>query len=240
MTDQEMIKLASKAKILGILKVIETYCGNKCYLISKSKEEHLLLIPSNVRRLNNSMGDVNEFCFTKHISKVLGTLKVIGGLGLLDCTAMFRLCNFTELDLSELDTSEVLTMSEMFRNSRIKNLILGDFNTFYVEDMSYMFSDCIIPEINLSTFSTYYVKDMGYMFDHCSTYDLIFDSFNTASVTDMECMFNECSARLIDLSSFSVTDRVCITNMFTNCSGDVRISNHILYKEYIYREQTNW
>lgn len=88
MTDQEIKKLAVKAKILGILTEIPTYCNHICHLISKSKTEHILLIPSDVEVLN----DYYTFTpFSKQIQNLKGTLKVIGGSGLIDIQRMFRL-----------------------------------------------------------------------------------------------------------------------------------------------------
>jgi len=120
--------------------------------------------------------------------------------------------NLREIDVSYLDTSDVIDMSHMFlmsntvsgedSKSKLTNIIgLNVFNTSKVTDMSYMFaSSNQLSSLDVSSFDTSQVTNMKTMFGNCANLtSLDISHFNTSKVTDMSYMFST------DSSGFSNT-----------------------------------
>jgi surface protein len=103
-----------------------------------------------------------------------------------------------ELDLSNLDTSNVRDMSSMFSGmSGLTNIDVSSFNTSNVTNMSSMFSGMSgLTNIDVSSFNTSNVTDMNSMFADVNSYStsaltsLDLSSFDTNNVTDLSNMFS--------------------------------------------------
>ena len=135
-----------------------------------------------------------------------------------------NLTNVTSIDLSNMDTSGVINMSNMFSdNTSLTNITFGDnFNTANVINMSGMFKNCtILKTIDLSSFDTSNATLMGSMFMNCQgLQNLDLKSFNTSNVTNMLYMFYNCSSLTsLDLSSFNTSNVERMDAMFYNCSS---------------------
>ena len=105
--------------------------------------------------------------------------------------------NVASIDLSALDTSEVIYMSGMFSYCRkLTSLDLTNFDTSKVTKMSGMFRECrSLTSLNVSKFDTSQVTNMSSMFKNCSSLiSLDVSDFDTSQVTDMNCMFSNCPA----------------------------------------------
>ena len=73
-----------------------------------------------------------------------------------DCSCMFYDCkDIIEIDLSQLDTENVIYMNSMFSGCwQLKSIDLSSFNTKKLVSMEKIFSHCICLEsVNLSSFS---------------------------------------------------------------------------------------
>ena len=141
-----------------------------------------------------------------------------------DSSEMFREFRIiTNLDLSNLDTSNVTDMEFMFWNClALTSLDLSSFNTASVSNMNYMFDGCrALTSLDLSNFNTSKVTDMSYMFYHCEALtSLDLSSFNTASVSNMSRMFLSCQALTsLDVSSFNTSNVTNMCMMFWNCQA---------------------
>lgn len=139
------------------------------------------------------------------------------------CNRMFyKKKKITEIDFSNLDTSNVTNMQYMFCLCKeIKTLDLSSFNTSSVTSMHSMFSGCeSLKILNITSFDTSKVKDMAYMFNNCSSLtDIDLSSFNTINATDMLQMFGFCSSLInLDLSNFNSAKVTDMTFMFDGCS----------------------
>ena len=138
-------------------------------------------------------------------------------------SSMFRWFTMIEsLDFSNIDTSEVNTMSAMFYWMRnLKTINFGNFNTSKVTDMSAMFGCTFnLTELNLSTFDTSKVIGMSYMFHGTYVQKLDLSSFNTSNVINMYSMF-EATSRLKEINFGDNFNTEKVTNMgrmFTNTS----------------------
>ena len=135
-----------------------------------------------------------------------------------------NLTNVTSIDLSNMDTSGVINMSNMFSdNTSLTNITFGDnFNTANVINMSGMFRNCtILKTIDLSSFDTSNATIMTSMFMNCQgLQNLDLKSFNTGNVTSMLNMFYNCSSLTsLDLSSFNTSNVERMEAMFYNCSS---------------------
>ena len=135
-----------------------------------------------------------------------------------------NLTNVTSIDLSNMDTSGVINMSNMFSdNTSLTNITFGDnFNTANVINMSGMFKNCtILKTIDLSSFDTSNATIMTSMFMNCQgLQNLDLKSFNTGNVTSMLNMFYNCSSLTsLDLSSFNTSNVERMEAMFYNCSS---------------------
>ena len=129
--------------------------------------------------------------------------------GMTDAGGMFWDCgNLTAVDLSNFDTSQLVSTSYMFSGcENLESIDFNHFNTENLERIDRMFERCTkLTSIDLSSFDTRDVTNMNGVFSGCknlTTVDL--SSFDTSSVTDMSYMFYGCSRLTsIDLSSFNV------------------------------------
>lgn len=162
------------------------------------------------------------------------------------CEKMFSDCAvIASIDLSNFDTSSVVTMKSMFYNCKaLTNLDVSNLNTSKVTDMSFMFYFCIkmqnynlsnfdtsnvttmycmfvynsaLKSLDLSNFNTSKVTNMSWMFALCGELESInISNFNTSNVTDMSIMFRECKKlKSLDVSSFNTSKVTNMSYMFT-------------------------
>ena len=136
----------------------------------------------------------------------------------------------TTLDVSNLDTSNVINMSRMFEDSTITQIKgLDKWDTSKVTDMSYMFLNTNnLLSLDLSKFNTSNVKFMNGMFEKAkSLKTLDLSNFDTSKVEHMGTwnysyggMFQDCSSLTsINLSSFNTSNVTTMGNMFKGCSS---------------------
>ena len=123
-----------------------------------------------------------------------------------------------DLDLSNFDTSKVMTMNEMFANMyNLTSLNLSNFDTSKVTDMYGMFAYMHrLTSLNLSNFDTSNVTGMRGMFDGMSSLtSLDLSNFDTSKVTDMGGMFSDMSnLTSLDLSNFNTSNVTDMSDMF--------------------------
>lgn len=211
-TDQEIQNIIAKSRMLGLrVDEILTEDNNKCYLIYRTKNELLLLIPSDVT-------ESPRFLFqNSYIQKA----EVLGGSGLINTKKMFADCAAQELNLSKFDTSNVINMDEMFYGCKTKKLDLSSFNTHKVVNISRMFFGCRAKTLNISNFDTSKVTDMGGLFKSCWVDDIDLSVFNTSNVTNMAGMFSYCKFKQLDLSNFDTSNVTDMGSMFYNSNIEI-------------------
>ena len=118
---------------------------------------------------------------------------------MVSCKNMFyKRTNIIEIDFSNFDFSNVITMLGMFSDcSQLEKINFGSklkINTSKVTSVSYMFSNCIkLKELNLGNFNTSSVTNFkGFLF-HCENLEYIdLSSFETYSAISMHHMFFHC------------------------------------------------
>ena len=148
---------------------------------------------------------------------------------LTNCRSMFMdLSNLIEIDLSNFDASESVSMFKMFSSCiNLKSVIIGkNFDSSKVRDMGFMFQDCeSLISLDLSNLNTKSSNSMTYMFENCfllKSLNLI--NFDTSSVTTMASMFENCHSLVsLNLSNFNTSNVDCLNDMFSNCISLKRV-----------------
>ena len=139
---------------------------------------------------------------------------------ILSCDNMFyNLANIIEIDLTNLNTSEVTNMTNMFsRCSSLQKINFGNIDTSSVKYMKNMFSNCIsLISIDISNLDTSQVEDISYIFSGCLYLVAInLENINTSSVQNMKGLFKHCEKlKSIDLSNFDTSKVIDMTEMFS-------------------------
>lgn len=146
-----------------------------------------------------------------------------------DASFMFANYEGTSLDLSTLDTSNVVTMKNMFfQVKKLTHFNFENLDTHNVTDMSAMFKSFGnsggITTLDLTSFDTSKVQNFSDMFASAYYLKVIdLSSFDTSSATNMWGMFDKCQyLETIYVSASFVTDNVTeqmSTDMFANNTG---------------------
>lgn len=132
----------------------------------------------------------------------------IGKGTLKNIEEIFGQCrSITELDLTNLDISQVTDMSGAFVECKnLKKINISNWNTSNVKDMSSLFYGCYnLDSINTASFDTSKVINMENMFRQCAHIkELNLTNFDTSNVINMSNMFDYCEwLEKLDISSFS-------------------------------------
>ena len=135
----------------------------------------------------------------------------------------YKTSNFTSIDLSGFNTSQVKGMFNMFLGmSNLTSLNLSNFNTSNVTDMNSMFSGMSnLVTLDLSNFDTSNVTDMNSMFSGMSNLtSLNLSNFNTSKVTNMRNMFrNMSNLTTLNLSNFNTSNVTSMDYMFSGMTN---------------------
>ena len=131
--------------------------------------------------------------------------------------------NVDTLDLTGLDTSNMISMSYMFYNSNsLKSINLSNFNTSKLLYANNMFNGCTsLESLDLSNFNTSKVTNFSNMFRDCQKMkEINLSNFDTSSATTFANLFHNCSSlTTLDLSSFNTNKVTYMGSMFYNCSS---------------------
>ena len=140
----------------------------------------------------------NSECMFSELNKVLSiNLSNLDTSNVITMEAMFYFCRrLTTIDLTPLNTSNVTSMNEMFRGcSGMTSLDLTPLDTNNVTDISGMFHGCSgLTNLDLTPLDNGLVTDMSRMFYNCKRLaNLNLTPLSTSNVTNMSSMFSECS-----------------------------------------------
>ena len=231
---------------LSEIKLVIKGKGNHYFLYNNFNPE-----PSEVI-INNDIKDSGIKCYT--FTEELNTVVIKFNKSITSCENMFYgLANITEIDLSNFDTSKVVSMGAMFylcsnleriyfgnintssvkrinnlfsRCTKLTSIDVSNFNTSSVTTISSMFQFCeSLTSIDVSNFDTHNVEDMFDMFAYCS--NLItanVSNFNTSKVKNMQGIFYKCyKLKYLDLSSLDTSSATNAKSLFTECNSLVYI-----------------
>ena len=137
---------------------------------------------------------------------------------------MFESCNELEyLDLSEWDTSNVISMKVLFQQcDKLKQIkLVNKFSTNKVVSMAGMFQKCYeLENLDLTNFNTANVTNIECMFHECKKLKKIkgISKFNTNKVISMERMFDYClELEYLDLTNWNTMNVIDMKGMFNYC-----------------------
>ncbi len=140
----------------------------------------------------------------------------INGKPIVSMSGMFDGSQATSIELSTLDTSNVIYMDYMFNESKATTLDLSSFNTSNVKYMNSMFGTNNAAILNLSSFNTSKVTNMASMFLESQATTLDVSNFDTSNVTNMMIMFAGSQATTIKgLENFDTSNVKYMVNMFS-------------------------
>lgn len=136
---------------------------------------------------------------------------------------LFKNCyNLQTVNLGKIDTSNVTDMELMFVScNKLASIDVSSLNTSNVTNMKGMFSGCTsLQMLDLSMFDTMKVVTMSYMFSLCSQLKSVnLANFNTDSLQDISYMFNGCnSIQTLDLSNFNTENVTNMKGLFNSCT----------------------
>ena len=147
----------------------------------------------------------------------------------------------TELDVTNLNTSNVTIMHSMFYMCNLlTSLDVSNFNTSNVTIMHSMFYMCsLLTSLDLSNFDTSKVTNMSSMFNGCRVLtSLDLSNFDTSNVTNMSSMFNSCSELAsLDLSNFDTSNVTNMSYMFSGCTALTHIKCKQAFKDWCWTNQ---
>ena len=198
------------------------YIGTDKYVIVPKVIKGVTVTKTGVHYQNTTYGMFSTG------SNVIG-VALEEGSSITNMDYMFYMHTYYSLDLSRLDTRNVVSMFSMFRNTRVmgKLDLTGLFNTSNVTNMGYMFYQFLTRDdvLDLSSFNTSKVTNMNNMFRSINFFntsygykgiELNLSSFNTTNVTNMSDMFrnSRMTNNFLDLSSFDTSNVTNMGNMF--------------------------
>ena len=137
---------------------------------------------------------------------------------------MFQMCiNLEKVEFGNIITSNVVNMAQLFYEcNKLESVDVSKFDTSKVTDMQGMFYNCFsLSTIDLSNFITSNVENIRIFLYNCYSLNSIdVSKFDTSKVANMEGMFYNCSSlKSIDLSNFNTSNVENLRIFLYNCYG---------------------
>ena len=103
-----------------------------------------------------------------------------------------RLNQDPDVDLNDIDVSNITDMSNLFSTLDPHNIDISKWDVSNVKNMSGMFQHCYNFNSDLSKWDVSKAKDMSLMFDGCAKFKSDLSNWDVSKVEDMRWMFDGC------------------------------------------------
>ena len=135
---------------------------------------------------------------------------------------MFKGCkSLKTVDISKLDTSNVVNVSGMFGASNIKTVNMSGLNLSKVKELSYVFRDCTnLESVDMSNLNAPNVEKVAYMFEGCKKLKKVnMSGANFSKVTDITTIFDVEGIALetVNMSKMDLSSAKSLSYMFDKC-----------------------
>jgi surface protein len=158
--------------------------------------------------------------------------------------SMFQQCQYTSIDLSNLDASWVTAMAMAFQGcNSLTSIDLSGLDTHNVSNMSYMFMMCNkLTSIDLSEFDTSHATDTSYMFYWCPKLKVIdLSNCDLSKVVNMNYMFYFNAGLTNIFMSGPLNSNLVTPTQFTNgSSGTFFYDDEYDYSKLIGKLPSSW
>lgn len=150
----------------------------------------------------------------------------IRGFKVVSLDNAFALFPNRKLDLSEMDTSNVISMRGTFRKAALECIDISTFDMRNVNDCQGLFDGCdkletiILPSVTIK-----HLVDADSMFSFCSNLKTIknIENFHINKIGDASLMFSKCSSlTAIDISALNIETADYSANAFYNAFADAK------------------
>jgi len=204
------------------MKSLNTYINEKLVLNKDTfKKPSYKYFPKDKKELIKIIDSIVISDYKDDNSKIID-LNVIDTSEITDMSEIFLEYKDYKIDVSNWNTSNVMTMTNMFEYSKISDIIgIENWDVSNVKYMIGMFNHCInIEYLNLSLWNVKKLMFAGVMFDECKNLKSIGDisDWNVKKLLNTTGMFYGCKklTDIGDLNKWDIINLDTYTRMFEN------------------------
>ncbi|MFS1046759.1 BspA family leucine-rich repeat surface protein [Enterococcus faecium] len=218
----------------GVVYTAEYISSDWKFELTSDKEKYLLteyvggetnvVVPATLNGMPTVLKDIDSTVIPNY--QDVTSFRIGGNITLQDNNLYYAFRNWSnlqEVDLSGLDTSNVIDMTGMFEyDAKLQNVNVNNLNTSNVNDMGYLFRGCSsLQNININNWDVSNVTGLNNMFRECSSLQNInINNWDVSNVTNMNSMFFNCTGLTeLDLSNWRTPKLTSVNRMFNGTNN---------------------
>jgi surface protein len=220
-----MSPIPSTAELYAFLGEIMYYEEAIYYMI----EDLVRFKPKNKHELKYAIGRWKDKIYHEYAILRYGPIEIWNTILITDMSNLFGSSNdwtvpyweFSKLNITGWDVSNVTNMEGMFKNSYYElDTHFENWDVGNVTNMSFMFYNQRRYNFNpiLNGWDVSCVTDMSFMFFGCPCFNQSLDSWDVSQVKAMDSMFELCIEFDGDICSWDVGNVKCMSHTFDSCN----------------------